>query len=114
MRAVRKKSGKKANATSWKPGQSGNPSGMPPLTEAEKEARAILRAATPEAARELIALLRDGEPPMRLRAAESILDRGGVPAVAASAITDTSGNQIDDAANIDALLEYAKANGLAG
>jgi hypothetical protein len=57
----------------WQPGQSGNPGGPP---KPVREALRLAREATPAAMRELIALLGDPDPRIRLLAANSLLDRG--------------------------------------
>ena len=59
----------------WKPGQSGNPSGVI-STGAYHEARAICAQASPRAARIQVELLDDADPRIRLLASEAVLNRG--------------------------------------
>jgi hypothetical protein len=54
---------------------SGNPSGRAKKTDDERTVDAILRAAGPDAARKLVAMLDCGDPAMELKAAQSILDK---------------------------------------
>ena len=65
------------NATSFKPGQSGNPNGRPKQTAEQKDAMQAIRDLAPEAARVLHNMLTDAETPaaQRLKAAEMILER---------------------------------------
>ena len=58
-------------------GKSGNPSGRPRMTDEQREALEMLRAATPAAARYVVSTVKDQEskPEIRLRCAEIILDR---------------------------------------
>lgn len=50
---------RKAPRSAWKPGQSGNPGGRPPLTEAQREAREARAAAQPSAVARLVAIIAD-------------------------------------------------------
>ena len=61
-----------ANSGSFRPGQSGNPSGRP---KKNPDAMAILKAAVPEAARKLVELLECGNTKIEAQAATAILDR---------------------------------------
>ena len=65
------------NATSFKPGQSGNPNGRPKQTAEQKDALQAIRDLAPEAARVLHNMLTDTEAPaaQRLKAAEMVLER---------------------------------------
>lgn len=56
----------------WKPGQSGNPGGRRPIPQEVKDA---LIAATPEATRVLIDLLRSDNEKIRIQAVQVIYDR---------------------------------------
>lgn len=74
MPANRRKTG---NKTSFKPGQSGNPSGRPKRTEAEKDALEQIRKLAPDVPELLKSIMQDkkASPAYRLKAAEMILDR---------------------------------------
>lgn len=61
-----------ANSGSFRPGQSGNPSGRP---KKDPDAMAILRAAVPSAARKLVELAKNENPKIAFQAATAILDR---------------------------------------
>ena len=67
-----KKTAKRQRGRPFKPGESGNPSGRP---KKDKEAEAILRAATPGAARRLVELMDSPLDKVALAAVNSILDR---------------------------------------
>lgn len=71
----RRKTGK-ANKTSWAKGQSGNPGGRPPLTEAQREARDMRALAQPKivAVLESIALNVEEKAQDRINAAKALLD----------------------------------------
>jgi hypothetical protein len=56
----------------WKKGQSGNPRGRPKTSD---DARATFAAAFPKAAETLVALLDSPDEAIRLRAADSILQK---------------------------------------
>ena len=61
-------------AKSWKPGQSGNPKGRPPILP---DVTGLARARTHEAIATLVKAMRHApEWPCRIRAAESLLERG--------------------------------------
>jgi hypothetical protein len=67
---------KRGNPNWTKGGASPNPTGRPPLGDAEREAREILRAATPDAALRLVRLLSEAEDEGNsLRAALAVLER---------------------------------------
>lgn len=72
-----KSGNRKATAGSFKPGQSGNPSGRPKKTQEQKDALQAIRDLAPNAAEVLKSMLDDVNipPAQRLRAAELILDR---------------------------------------
>ncbi len=53
-----------------------NPSGRPPVTEAQREAREALDAATPAAVAKLVELMEHGEPELQFKAAKAIVDKG--------------------------------------
>ncbi len=59
--------------TPWQKGQSGNPGG---INKALKEATALARAASPDAIRRLIELMRDADSRVAAVACNSVLDRG--------------------------------------
>ncbi|MBQ9526891.1 MAG: hypothetical protein IJR68_04705 [Fretibacterium sp.] len=61
-----------ANSGSFRPGQSGNPSGRP---KKDPDAMAILKAAIPSAARRLVELSRSKNEKIALQAASAIFDR---------------------------------------
>lgn len=63
---------KKVPGAPFKKGQSGNPKGRP---KANPEAKEILKAATPDAARKLVELLGSRTEKIALAAATEILDR---------------------------------------
>ena len=63
---------KKVRGCPFPPGVSGNPSGRPKM---DPEVKAILKAASPDAARALVELLRSEKDSIRLAAAQDILDR---------------------------------------
>lgn len=79
MPASKEKTGNKAkkNGTSFKPGQSGNPSGRPKMTQEQKDALEMLKAAAPGAARLLIETAQNEEVrlDLRIRCAETVMDR---------------------------------------
>lgn len=68
---------KKANATSFKPGQSGNPKGRPKRTEEEKDVLEQIKALAPSAVSVLESMISDEgiAPAYRIKAAEIVLDR---------------------------------------
>ncbi len=72
---------KKPRGRPFRPGESGNPAGMPPMSEEKKQARRevreILKAAAPDAAALLLRIMKDenAKPELRLRCAESVIDR---------------------------------------
>lgn len=68
---------KKATGGSFKPGQSGNPSGRPKKTQEQKDALQAIRDLAPEAAEVLHNMLtgEDVPYPQKLKAAELILER---------------------------------------
>lgn len=63
---------KTAPGRPFKPGQSGNPRGRP---KKNPEAKEILKAAVPDAARALVELLQSKNEKIKLQAAQAILDR---------------------------------------
>lgn len=65
---------KKPRPTTWKPGQSGNPSGRPPMTDAERKAREMLKAASPLAVATLVKAMQAGGPD-GVRAATAVLNK---------------------------------------
>ena len=72
--------GRRAPGRPFKPGQSGNPSGRPKV---EGFIRELAQRHGPEALQTLVELLRSGKEPIRLGAAEALLNRGyGRPAQA--------------------------------
>ena len=59
----------------WAKGQSANPGGRAALTAAEREARQLLKEATPEAARRLVSMLASADERVALAACQAILSR---------------------------------------
>lgn len=85
-----------ANSTTFKPGQSGNPSGRPRLIETPsgRSLRELAREHTMEAMETLIAIALDDQAPApaRISAASAILDRGyGKPTLT---VGDEDGNAV--------------------
>lgn len=68
---------KTGNKTSFKPGQSGNPSGRPKRTEAQKDALEQIKKLAPDVPAILQSIMADpaASPAYRLKAAEIILER---------------------------------------
>ena len=70
-----------ASKTSFKPGQSGNPKGMTPMTDEQKkerrDAREMLKAAAPDAIALLLQVMQDesAKLDLRVKCAESVADR---------------------------------------
>jgi hypothetical protein len=80
-----------AKPSSWKPGQSGNPSGKPRYSPDGTDLRALARGHTVECIEMLLTIMRNPRslPSARVAAAIHILDRGwGKPAVTVSANVD--------------------------
>ena len=79
------------NSTSFKPGQSGNPSGRPKQTQEQKDALAMIRALAPDAAIRLKEIIQDPNVKTadQLRAIEIILDRAYGKAYANEAVDNT-------------------------
>lgn len=77
---------------SFKPGQSGNPSGRPKVVA---EVRDLARQYTPEAIHTLVSIMQDDDanPSARVAASNAILDRGYGKAQASLEIT---GNPVDE------------------
>lgn len=65
------------NKTSFKPGQSGNPSGRPKKTQEQEDALAAIRDLAPQASTVLMEVMSNpsAPPAARLKAVEMILDR---------------------------------------
>ena len=65
------------NKTSFKPGQSGNPSGRPKKTQEQQDALEAIRALAPQAPAVLMDVMNNpsAPPAARLKAVEMILDR---------------------------------------
>lgn len=65
------------NKTSFKPGQSGNPSGRPKKTQEQQDALAAIRDLAPQAPAVLLDVMNNpsAPPAARLKAVEMILDR---------------------------------------
>ena len=96
-----------ANSGSFRPGQSGNPSGRP---KKDPDAMAILKAAVPSAAARLVELTRSQNEKIALQASVAILDRvWGKPTQTQDVHMDAS---MDLRAEVRAaLLERAKVAG---
>ena len=73
MAANSKRTAQKGPGRPFEKGQSGNPSGRPKMDD---ETKAILKAAAPDAAKQLVTLMRNSaDQKVRLKASEIILDR---------------------------------------
>jgi hypothetical protein len=83
MPVNKQKTMKRQPTNGFKPGRSGNPSGRP---KKDKEAEAILKGRTPDAARKLVELLDSRDDNIALKAANSILDRVNGKAVSTTDI----------------------------
>lgn len=96
-----------ANSGSFRPGQSGNPSGRP---KKDPDAMAILKAAVPSAAARLVELAQSQNEKIALQASTAILDRvWGKPTQTQDVHMDAS---MDLRAEVRAaLLERAKVAG---
>lgn len=96
-----------ANSGSFRPGQSGNPSGRP---KKDPDAMAILKAAVPSAASRLVELAKSQNEKIALQASTAILDRvWGKPTQTQDVHMDAS---MDLRAEVRAaLLERAKVAG---
>lgn len=93
----------------FKKGQSGNPKGRP---KANPEAKEILKAATPDAARKLVELLGSRTEKVALAAATEILDRTmGRPETTGKVQVEHSGSLSLQAEVRAALLERLAADG---
>lgn len=66
---------RKAPRSAWKPGQSGNPGGRPPMSDAVREAMDMLRQATPGAVRRLVELMASDDEKVAHAAAKTIVDK---------------------------------------
>jgi Family of unknown function (DUF5681) len=76
----------------WKPGQSGNPSGRPKVTHALEEVKTLAREHTAAALQTLVTVMTNAKatPTARVAAANSLLDRGyGRPESALTAKVET-------------------------
>lgn len=89
-----------ANLRPWKKGQGGG--GV--WTKEQREALAILKAATPAAARKLVALLDDPNPMVSLKAAMAINERA-LPAMTADDAEKANAAVAAVGAKLDAALE---------
>lgn len=78
---------KLATPASFKPGQSGNPTGRPKLPEDIKHVRELAREYTGEAVDALVSVLREGSAPAKVSAAQVLLDRGWGKAEATVSMT---------------------------
>lgn len=93
----RRKTGKhpKHTSTSFKPGQSGNPSGRPKLSENQRAARlqaqAVIDSFTVDAAWTAVEMLTNFDPKARAAAFNSILDRSGLKGVDRLELTGKDG-----------------------
>jgi len=92
-------------ASKWKPGQSGNPSGRP------KGIAALARQHKDKALEVLVAGMEDTDPKVRITAAKEILDRGyGKPLTMTADVTDAT-NELDDD-TLDAAIAALAALGI--
>ena len=103
-----------ATSGSWKPGQSGNPTGRPAVV---KEVRDLARQYTREAVLTLVSVMRDrGQPgAARVAAASQILDRGyGKPAqtIAAAHFVTTLDETLRRRAGMGAAIDDLARRGL--
>lgn len=99
MPANRAKTGRRATRTSFRPGQSGNPTGRPRLTPEEKSEQLALdaacRAKTKEALNTILWLMKKAnKASVKLAAAQFILERGWGKAVQPNVHSGTSGTPI--------------------
>lgn len=100
---------KKVPGAPFKKGQSGNPKGRP---KANPEAKEILKAATPDAARKLVELMTSRIEKIALAAATEILDRTmGRPETTGKVQVDHSGSLSIQTEVRAALLERLAADG---
>lgn len=68
---------RKAPATAFRPGKSGNPGGRKPKTEEERTLEAMCREKTPQALATVLQIMEDGQQERaRLAAAQYVIDRG--------------------------------------
>ena len=86
MSANRQKTWRRASRTSFQPGQSGNPSGLPKLTPEENAEQTALdqacRDKTKESLKTILRLMKSaGKDSVRLAAAEFVIERGWGKAV---------------------------------
>lgn len=90
------------NKTSFKPGQSGNPSGRPKKTQAQQDALAAIRDLAPMASEVLMDVMSNpsAPPAARLKAVEMILDRTyGKPDMAVK-VEDPKNDVLQDIRNV--------------
>lgn len=97
----------------FKPGQSGNPGGLP---KSHRELRALFLDRSPEAADKLLDLMRSsGSEKIQREAAEAILDRAGLKGFAVEpdklAVTDAEGKPLERFVVTFQAGEKAKADG---
>lgn len=98
------------NKTSFKPGQSGNPSGRPKKTQEQQDALAAIRDLAPQASAVLMDVMSNpsAPPAARLKAVEMILDRTyGKPDMAVK-LEDPKSDVLDQ---IRATVEKIKGGG---
>jgi hypothetical protein len=76
MTAANSKEKGKPRGKSFKPGQSGNPTGRPKLPEDIKHVRELAREYTAQAVTTLVDVMNEGSGPAKVAAAQAILDRG--------------------------------------
>jgi len=104
---IRTKTGKKANATTFRKGQTGNPHGRPKLPE---ELKAAFRADAIDALKVLEQIMRStkARPEARIKAAEVILNRGyGTPTQSVE-LTGKDGGPVESMTHEQALARLAE------
>ncbi len=103
----------KANATSFRPGESGNPSGRPKLDEdqlaARRQAQAVLDHYTLEAAWTAVEMLQSFDPKARAAAFNSILDRSGMKGATRVELTGAGGDPLKVSNQVQHVIDPDRA-----